>query len=231
MKTFISKLGLLLLLIIFTGCSKEDEIQFENPMEHIGQQHNQALKIILSNYGDVPTGINEITKKTEQIIRTNSDLQALFNVDLSSPDLIFEYPDANTDGEIDLVAWVNAMAISNDLKISILETFTILEASGSLAKIISNIEDKEMNAADRFTGEELNTYYAHLAVAKYSASFWSAEAEGGENGIKYLNLNDGKAHEIDWIHVYQADCVGSVLGGAPGASYMSTAALMSELDK
>jgi hypothetical protein len=198
-------------------------------MEKAGQIHNQGLKIVLSNFGDIPNTNAGIREKTVQLIRTNSDLQALFSQDLSNANFDFDFPEVNAAGELDLEQWVNEMDISDQLKVAVLETFTILETSATLDKIVKDVKEKEKNAANRFNGAELDTYYSHLAVAKYSAAFWSPESEGGENGIKYLDLDDGVAYEVNWGYVYAMDCAGTVIGGTSIAITMSATTLLEEL--
>jgi hypothetical protein len=127
--------------------------------------------------------------------------------------------------ELDFGSWLDDMGISLELKEAVNETLVILESSQNLDEILSRIKLKETEASKRFVGEELNTYYSHLAVAKYSATFWSPISQGGEEGINHLinigsaNKNEGahaKLSRINWWKVLACDCVGGIVAGPAG---------------
>lgn len=230
MKT-ITKVLFIFFLIQSFSCSEDNqeviEEKFTNPFEHVGKQHNDGLRVVLQNYGERPISVVDIQKKTEQIIRTNTEIEAIYSGTARVSETVLDFPEVNSIDELDFNLWLTDMGISEDLKVAINETLVILETSTSLNEIISSIEQKEIEASSKFSDEQLDLYYSHLAVAKYSAMFWAPEKEGGENGIKYIadseSGREAAIQEINWWKVLGCDCVGGLVGGAAG--YLGASAI------
>ena len=186
------------------------EVEFTNPMEYIGIQHNEDLKYILENLDEIPAR-KLIKPAIEKIlsIKYKEDNQ------LKSVSLCFyEIPDfPETIEELDLYSWIENFDVSEKLKEKLKETLDILSQGYKLEKLLSILSQKELEASTLFSGNELNVYYSHLSVAKSSATFWAPESEGGLNGIQYLNVNNLKsAQAVNWWKVLGSDCVGGVMG-------------------
>ena len=112
---------------------------------------------------------------------------------------------------------MDELGVSSTLKGLTIEILNILESS-NLEHIQSEIKNREEKASTLgLSEEELRIYYAHLAVAKYSAAFWSPASMGGENGFKYLNgAENARIVEINWWKVAGCDIIGGFVGGCKG---------------
>lgn len=226
MKTFLRFSGLtsIFILIVLIGCNKsQDQVtkddnhksNFVNPKEDVGVLHNEALKYVLENTTEIPIS-SETKSFVEQILNQKYDSVSL--------DSIPEIP-SNIDS-LDLLTWLNEFNISTDLKSEIAKTFTLFESEPDLAYLISEIEAREVAADSLFEGEELNKYYEHLAVAKYTATFWYPESQGGLNGIQYLNIGSLKSTQaVNWWKVLGVDVVGGVMGGMNPVTYAGASAI------
>ncbi len=196
----------------FMSCDKsniEAESEFVNPKEEIGKMHNTQLKYVLENTNKIPEK-SEVRSHVEKILSQHSSFKT--TVSLSSLPSFFE----NFEN-FDMNNWVNEFNISSDLKSEIFITFQILQNASDLKDIIRQIEERELNASNLFSGNELDLFYEHLAVAKYSATFWSPEEQGGMNGIQYINVTNLKStHRVNWWKVLGCDCVGGLVANAAG---------------
>lgn len=223
------------LIIISISCQKNEippeEVEFKNPMEHIGIRHNVDLKYILENLDEIPAR-KSIKPTIEKVLSTKYSTDNLLKSVSSS---LYEIPDfPETIEELDLYSWVDSYDVSVELKEKLKETLDILSQDYALNDLLTILSQKEVDAKNFFTGTELDTYYSHLSVAKNSAIFWRPESEGGLNGIQYLNINNLKsAQAVNWWKVLGCDCVGGVMGsmaatpiggavGYVGASAIST---------
>jgi len=197
----------------FMSCDKsniEAESEFVNPKEEIGKMHNIQLQYVLENTNKIPNR-SEVRSHVEKVLSQHNSLKS--TVSLSS---LPDFPE-NLD-DFDLNSWVDEMNISSTLKSEILITFQIFQNSSNLNEIIQQIETRELSASSIFNGSELDLFYEHLAVAKYSATFWSPEEQGGLNGIQYIDIANLKSTKgsINGWKVFGVDCVGGLMGGPVG---------------
>lgn len=208
------KIMFLALIIISISCQKNEmppkEVEFINPMEHIGIRHNEDLKYILENLDEIPTR-KSIKPTIESVLSVKYSTENQLKSVSSSLDEIPDFPE--TIEELDLYSWVDSYDISEELKEKIKESLDILSKGYELNELLSILSQKELEAENLFSGTELNTYYFHLSVAKNSAIFWAPESEGGLNGIQYLNTDNLKsAQAVNWWKVLGCDCVAGVVG-------------------
>jgi len=224
-----SKLIVAVMVIIgitaFMSCEKqsiETENEFVNPKNEIGKMHNIQLQYVLENTKTIPDK-NNVISHVEEILSQQNTLKS--TVSLSS---IPGFPE-NFD-DLDMNNWVNEFDISSKLKSEILITFQIFQSASDLNDIIDQIEAREVNASKIFSGNELDLFYEHLAVAKYTATFWAPEEQGGMNGIQYINVSNLKsAQAVNWWKVLGVDCVGGMMGAAVGYAGASAIAVIMQL--
>lgn len=214
------KIVFIALIFAMISCHKNEmppnEIEFINPMEQIGVQHNDDLKYILENLEGIPER-GSIKPAIEKVLKTKyiSDNQ-LKSVSTG----LSEIPDfPESIDELDLYSWVENFNVSRELKDKLKETLDILSLDYELQELLKILSQKELEAANFFSGTELNAYYSHLAVAKKSAFFWAPESEGGLNGIQYLEVENLKSvQRVNWWKVLGCDCVGGVMGTVMSAN-------------
>lgn len=215
----------------FMSCEKsniETKNEFVNPKDEIGKMHNIQLQYVLENTKVIPDK-NKVISHVEEILSQHNTLKS--TVSLSS---IPGFPE-NFD-DLDMNNWVNEFNISSNLKSEIFITFQIFQNASDLNDIIQQIEDRESNASSLFSGNELDLFYEHLAVAKYTATFWYPEEQGGINGIQYLNVSNLKSTSslkstkaVNWWKVLGVDCVGGMMGGPVGYAGASAIAVIMQL--
>ena len=162
------------IIFIFLACNKDDILdtsarQFENPKEEIGKLHNEQLKFVLKNVGHMPEDVS-VKQYVEGILNSDELKSLKSTVSLES---IPDFPENIED--LDLNQWLSESEISVELKNEISKTFDLLQTAKSLPEILEGIEQKEIAASDKFQGAELDLFYEHLAVAKYTSIFWSPE--------------------------------------------------------
>ena len=203
---------LMLGITAFMSCEKsniEHEDEFVNPKEEIGKMHNIQLQYVLENTKVIPDK-NKAIARVEELLSQYDSFK--LTVSLSSI--------PNLPENLDMDMWVNEFNITSNLKSEIFVTFQIFQNASDLNDIIQQIEEREVNASSIFSGNELDLFYEHLAVAKYTAIFWSPEEQGGMNGVQYLNVGNLKStKEIDWWKVFGVDCVGGIMSGGNPAVY------------
>jgi len=205
---------LIILIIISMSCQKNEmspkEVEFKNPMEHIGVRHNEDLKYILENLDEIPAK-KSIKQTIERILSIKYSGENQLKSVSTSLDEIPGFPESIE--ELDLYSWVDSYDVSEELKDKIKETLDILTKGYELNELLSILTQKELEAENQFSGTELNAYFSHLSVAKNSATFWAPESEGGLNGIQYLNTDNLKsAQAVNWWKVLGCDCVAGVVG-------------------
>lgn len=221
-------------LSVLVSCNKKEitdiNNDFENPKEYIGRQHNEDLKFILENVNEKPQK-NDIKLYVENILKKRQPENLKSAVTLSS---IPDFPE-NIDN-LNLNLWLDEFDISTELKTEISKTFELFRTAQSLTEILNEIKLKELNASHLFQGVDLELYYEHLAVAKYTSIFWYPEEEGGMNGIQYLNFSNLKvasslksAKVVNWWKVLGVDCVGGLMGGAVGYAGASAISVIMQL--
>ncbi len=226
-----------ILLITFLGIASScDEQQrtipvtgFTNPKEAIGQMHNRELKYILQNTHAKPA------RGTEREYVENR-LGEIHNGKKSSVSLAF-LPDFPDDPELlDPEEWIAGSELSTALKKEVSKTFELFRRSACLDEIMEGIRSREVVAAGQFTGAELDLLYEHLAVARYTATFWAPEEEGGMNGMQFLEAGglssgNGKKSEktVNWWKVLGVDCVGGMMGGPAGYAGASAISVIMQL--
>jgi hypothetical protein len=235
MKNKISKPVLLFFVLasLLMSCSEKDifenQDEFKNPKEEIGKLHNDALQYILENVtykpqkGEVKHYVEDILKQKHSTLKST--------VSLSSIPEFHESID-----NLDLNIWLEEFKISKKLKSEMSKTFVIFRTANSLSEILNAIKIKEQNASNLFQGEDLEKYYEHLAVARYTSIFWYPEEDGGMNGIKYLNVGGvsqksglKSANAINWWKILAVDCVGGVMAGPVGYAGTSAVSVIMEL--
>jgi len=151
-------------------------------MEVVGIAHNESLRFILP---EVNNNFNNVIKVKEVVVPflNSPEVKEITkeNVRIEKDDVPF--PNVETIDDLDFESWMNDLEVSPKLKVLTTEILTILQ-SNNLNQIKSEIKAKEKNASSLgLSDDELKIYYAHLAVAKYSAEFWLPEFMGGENGF------------------------------------------------
>lgn len=220
---------------IFFACNKDEILNnstrdFENPKEEIGKLHNEQLKFVLENVDYVPENVS-VKQYVEGILYSNESYSLKSATSLES---IPDFPD-NIE-ELDLNEWLNEFDISEELKSEILNTFDLFQTAQDLTDILEGIKQKEISASEIFQGAELDLYYEHLAVAKYTSIFWYPESEGGLNGIQYLNSSQLKSasslkstQQVNWWKVLGVDCVGGMMGGPGGYAGASAISVIMQL--
>lgn len=203
---------IIITLFIISSCHKNENNMsdnlnaeksgFINPKENVGLLHNEILEYTLSSITELPSDGNYKSFVEGIISREYGP------VSLSS---IPNFPE-----NLDIYSWLNSFNISTELKNEIKKTFALFESEPTLVELIAEIEEREVLASTLFTGEELNRYYEHLAVAKHTAIFWYPVSQGGLNGIQYINISSLKSTQaIDWWKVFGADCCGGIMTGTP----------------
>ncbi|WP_299888119.1 hypothetical protein [uncultured Lacinutrix sp.] len=186
-----------------------NKYSFSNPKEYIGIEHNEALIYVFENLHEKPKK-DQIKSVVENL------LSSYYSNTVSLPNFPESFDNLN------LYDWVDSADISNSLKTEVYNTFQILQTASSLEEIVTLINQKESIASSLFEGSELDLYYEHLAVTKYSANFWYPTFEGGLNGVSYIQFEDDIPFQtIDWWKVIAADCVGGFFGGLGGAAAAS----------
>lgn len=164
----------------------------------------------------IPSGIANITATFDTLYCdwTNTSLPLSHSFPGTFPENI---------EDLDLDAWVSSLSYSSTFKNLVYNTLDLLESSPGLSVIQDSIAHWEQKASKILSGTELNKYYEHLALAKYSAYFWSPEEEGGLYGIQYLAASKKKSTMfINWWKVLGCDCVGGLVGGPAGYLGAST---------
>ena len=217
----------MLLAFAITNCSKDGNIEghnmlkdaFVNPYNYVGEWHNNGCQYILENIEYIPTG-------TENIYTYIEDIYEEWEYAI----LPFVQPEFPEDIEdLDLYEWVDNLSGSVGFKVLLTNTLELLESMPGLEVITDSVVIWEEKASNSLSGSELDTYYEHLALAKYSAYFWSPECEGGLEGIKYLGLKKKSTMAINWWKVFGADCIGGIAGGAVGYLAVSSVAVIMQL--
>jgi len=219
---------------IFYACSKNDEvisnIDFTNPKEDIGKLHNEDLQYILTNVSEIPKK-GEVKPYVEKLLnqKYNRGLKSIVSLE-SIPD----FPENIED--LDLNTWLKEFNLSSALKLEISRTFELIQSEPDLNVLIAEIETRELEANNLFEGAELELYYEHLAVAKYTSIFWYPEKQGGLNGIQYLDIQNLKSSSnlksiqaVNWWKVLGVDCIGGMMGGPVGYVGASGIAVIMQL--
>lgn len=215
------KIVIIIFVFFAFSCQKtEQEIvteDFVNPMEYVGIMHNEDAKYILENMQEIPKKHlikSEIKRILQQKYSEKNQLKSVSTGLNTIPD----FPD--TIDELDINKWIDSYPISDELKTKMKETLIILSSGHNLSDLLDIIREKELDAKIYFNEKELEVYYSHLAVAKYSAIFWSPESEGGLYGIQYLKTDNLKSvQKVNWWKVLGVDCVSGIVGTAAATPF------------
>ncbi|NOQ71888.1 MAG: hypothetical protein GQ574_07800 [Crocinitomix sp.] len=217
--------GIMSFALLLGSCNKEeievpsnDEAPtrsgFVNPMEEEGIVHNSDLQYILENITETPP-YGEMAQREL--------VMDILNVEYGGAVTLATLPEYGTTFEaINLSEWLSLAPVSTELQDQVMITVDELAASPDLSSFIDAVNTREMEAEGLFSGDELNIYYAHFAVARASATFWAPIAEGGLNGYSYVGTDLGlDVAAIDWDKVVACDLIGAVFGGPGGAATAS----------
>jgi hypothetical protein len=224
-------ISLLLILFVVSSCNKSKEITkskpavkntFTNPYDSVGQWHNDGVKYILQQMTYIPSGSNNIESYVDGIYGTWSE---------AVKPIAFGFPAMpNNFDDFTPYSWVDSLSYSKQFKNLVTSTLDLFQSSPGLQVILDSIAVREQRASSLLSGNELNMYYEHLAVAKYAATFWSPVDQGGLNGLQYLNVRQQKSSlNINWWKVFGVDCVGGLIGGAGGYIGASTISVIMQL--
>jgi hypothetical protein len=218
--------------VFYSSCNKEEKQfnnaikgqtvgepsnSFTNPKEHIGIMHNIQLQYVFENLDTIPN-FSEALECIENILITGFyPLETTLNLE-AMPDID---PDLSS---FDVQYWLSNFTISNQLKLEVSNTISIIQNALTLGEIISSITEKEENAHLIFSGTDLDLYYEHLAVAKHTSIFWFPSNQGGLNGIQFLDLDNLNSDfdfedtysEVNWWKVLTVDCIGGMATGPVG---------------
>ncbi len=221
-------ISIVCMVLSFLGCNndvnKDAENDFKNPHEHVGIEHNENLRIVLSNLTIIPQDAKEIKSEVFSILKNNgigNHLKSASNYD----EIDVQIPDfPNTLHELNIEDWINSLPYSDKLKSEALVTIELLKDFNSIEELSVILVEREKQASSLFAGEELRLYYEHLAVARYSAIFWSSSKIGGEDGLKSfsdlsIQLDGGNREKLKSINgwkVLAVDCIGGWMGGPVG---------------
>lgn len=173
----------------------------QNPYEDMGILHNEKTTLILKQIKLVPTTTQGIKTLLDPILREHFG---------STQNFTF-YP-----GNNDINIWIDGLNISVLLKSKIKETIELSDRNLNVQQFWSEIVKKETAAPGIFAGVELQIYFEHLAVAKYSYKYWMPIAKGGMNGISNCSAPNNPDGPVNTGKVFVYDCVGGLLGGALG---------------
>ncbi len=162
---------------IYTLCFFPTSNAFsQNPFEICGVLHNEICKYQLENIGTIPED-GQLSQKLYDI--TNQKYQMHDFEDYKQVE--------DFRGGSDLLSQFDNYSISPALRLETEKLIALTESNLSLSVFLEEVMSNEAAAPEFLSGRDLDVYYASSAVLRHSALFWSSEAEGGMNGIQFLN--------------------------------------------
>lgn len=197
-------------------------------------EHNKGVDYVMSNLTYIPNNSKDIKKEVSTLLARRDRSVSLKSTSVESiANEIPDFPDSFED--VDVYEWINQMIFSEKLKEAVRETLESLKTFSSVEELDITLKNKEKKAASLFEGDELEFYYKHLAIARYSTLYWNDSSIGGQDGfvkarlISY-NLN-GNPHlkRVNWWKVLAVDCIGGWMGGPAGYIGGSAIAVIMQL--
>ncbi len=187
-----------------------------NPFESLGQKHNDGCLYAMQNLSYIP----------EESNRKSVIVQTLRNVFPPSDFVGYTAtPDFPTFEQH--MAYATA-SYSPSFKSQISTILDFLKTDPSVSEINSFIATKESSVNSSVPSVEIDSYFAFLAVVKYSARLWLPLEKGGQNASQYFTVprtnngdNGGGVLAITWWKVIVIDgfsIIGGGLLGGPGGA-------------
>jgi len=207
----------ILLLFSNVGCTQKNLGEFRNPFNHVGEDHNIGLAIILKNFDAIPGEQNsKMQRRMQEFILKNSEFKLKFKNYNKVREIPYVLPISKLLEDLDVNELLADSQISPELLGAVRKTLDVVksnmdvgEGKKSISLITSEIEKIEKDGIGKFKGDEYVKYYSHLAVAKYSARFWALD---GDNR-KFIN----KRWKINWWKVVWYDIIGYMVAGPIGS--------------
>lgn len=183
---------------------------YKNPMEWVGEVHNQSVNFILREMQR-----DTKNKPTEKFVRKHvTDYFGSVGVTCEK---IPRYKNTLNVNKT-LEGMKKNGVITNDCFEDIIELFNIIQKNEPLSKVLVEIDMQEHAAAKKLHGPDLLHYQGLNAVIRHSAKLWAPVNEGGEDlGHKLL----GVTKKVNWGEVACADGCGFEEGGIVGAVLFS----------
>lgn len=238
-KVYIRTALVLGIFIIFSCENKSTEkVEFTNPYEQVGIDHNTESKEIMASITSIPDNVDDVITMVASIIKENStDIQLKSS---SIEDISSQLPPfPNSINDFDIENWVDELPYSENFKLEVLKTVESFKTFTSIDELTQDIKVREENLASKFVDEELRLLYEHLAVARHTVLFWSSEEYGGLDGYAFaversISLRGNEitlksAAQVDLTKVFAIDCIGGFMGGAVGYAGASCISVIMQL--
>jgi hypothetical protein len=230
--TIVSFIAIFVLSVFFQGCIEEIDVNgnkisnFDNPLDFIGQTHNQGLEYILRNIEASKGGLKSAQNGKEMIISLTND----FMEKLPKETILF-------NNKVNYVEFGNSISrkifesnlksesiqLSNEQRIFVNELKRIIERnikSGKYDQIFNNVsilEERIWNS--NLNDDEKYVLLAATSVGKYSLQFWSQKKISTNNSprLKSGTTESNQDPLTRWLNdAVNADIDGTITGAIAG---------------
>ena len=233
--TIISLVSIFILSAVFQGCKKEEiffetNSKFENPLDFIGQTHNQGLEYIFKNIETSSNGLKSARNKEAQLVSLTNDFlktlpkeSILYNSKLdykllgnSMSQKIFDSKLKSASIQLSLEQRDFVDELKDLIKKSIKK-----KKFEQIFEDVSKLEERVWNS--NMNDDEKYIVLVATSVGKYSLNFWS-QKKMKKNNIPRLKSatteDDGWFDEdayYEWVNdAVNADIDGSITGAIGG---------------